>query len=49
MAPPPFAALALRCLPTRKVAVKELDQADVKLEESFDDLNTIDVYCINPR
>jgi len=29
--------------PTWNVAVKELDQADVKLEESFDDLKTIDV------
>ena len=32
----------------RAVAVKELDQADIKLEETFDELNAIDVYCLEP-
>jgi hypothetical protein len=30
------------------VAVKELDQADIKLEETFDELKAIDVYCLEP-
>jgi hypothetical protein len=36
--PPPFAA-ALLCLPSRKVAVEELDQADMRLEDTFDELS----------
>ena len=32
----------------RAVAVQELDQADRKLEETFDDLQAIDVYCLDP-
>jgi hypothetical protein len=31
----------------RAVAVKELDQADMKLEETFDELKAIDVYCLD--
>jgi hypothetical protein len=29
-------------------AVQELDHADVKLEETFDELKAIDVYCLDP-
>ena len=32
----------------RAVAVKELDQAAMKLEETFDELEAIDVYCLDP-
>jgi hypothetical protein len=32
----------------RAVAVKELDQADIKLEETFAELKAIDVYCLHP-
>jgi hypothetical protein len=32
----------------REVAVKELDQADIGLEETFDELKAIDVYCLDP-
>jgi len=32
----------------RAVAVQELDQADMKLEETFDELKAIDVYCLDP-
>jgi hypothetical protein len=32
----------------RAGAVKELDQADIKLEETFDELKAIDVYCLDP-
>jgi hypothetical protein len=32
----------------RAVAVKELDQADSKLEETFAELKAIDVYCLDP-
>jgi hypothetical protein len=32
----------------RAVAVKELDQADIKLEETFDELKAIDVCCLDP-
>jgi hypothetical protein len=32
----------------RAVAVKELDQAAVKLEETFNELKAIDVYCLDP-
>ena len=32
----------------RAVAVKELDQAAVKLEETFDELKAIDVFCLDP-
>jgi hypothetical protein len=49
IAPPPFAAAALFRLLTRKVAVKELDQADRKLDMTLDEVNTIDVFCLKPR
>ena len=32
----------------RAVAVQELDQADMKFEETFDELKAIDVYCLDP-
>jgi hypothetical protein len=32
----------------RAVAVQELDQADNKVEETFDELTAIDVYCLEP-
>ena len=32
----------------RAAAVKELDQADSKLEETFDELKAIDVSCLDP-
>jgi hypothetical protein len=32
----------------RAVAVKELDQADIELEEAFDELKAIEVYCLDP-
>jgi hypothetical protein len=32
----------------RAVAVQELAQADIKLEETFDELKAIDVYCLDP-
>jgi hypothetical protein len=32
----------------RTLTVKELDQADIELEETFDELKAIDVYCIDP-
>ena len=32
----------------RAVAVKELDQAEIKLEEAFDELKAINVYCLEP-
>jgi hypothetical protein len=32
----------------RTLAVKELDQADIELEETFDELKAIDVYCLDP-
>ena len=32
----------------RAVAVQELDQADRQLEETFDELKAIDVYCLDP-
>jgi hypothetical protein len=32
----------------RAEAVKELDQADIQLEETFDELKAIDVYCLDP-
>ena len=32
----------------RAAAVQELDQADRKLEETFDELKAIDVYCPDP-
>ena len=32
----------------RAVAVKELDQADIQLKETFDELKAIDVYCLDP-
>jgi hypothetical protein len=32
----------------RAAAVKELDQADMRLGESFDELKAIDVYCLDP-
>jgi hypothetical protein len=32
----------------RAVAVKELDQADSKLEETIDELKAIDVDCLDP-
>ena len=32
----------------RAAAVQELDQADIKLEETFDELKAIDVYCLEP-
>jgi hypothetical protein len=30
------------------LAVKELDQAHIELEETFDELKAIDVYCLDP-
>ena len=30
------------------VAVQELDHADTQLEETFDELKAIDVYCVDP-
>src|SRR5215470_9069299 len=38
----------LRAVIRRAAAVKERDQADVKLEETFDELKVIDVYCLDP-
>src|SRR5262249_45753068 len=32
----------------RAVAVKEFDRADMKLEETFDELKAIEVYCLDP-
>jgi hypothetical protein len=32
----------------RAAAVQELDQADIIVEETFDELKTIDVYCLDP-
>jgi Uncharacterized conserved protein (DUF2203) len=32
----------------RAAAVQELDQADIKLEETFDELKAIDVYGLDP-
>ena len=32
----------------RAVAVQELGQADIKLEETFDELKAIDVFCLDP-
>jgi hypothetical protein len=32
----------------RAVAVQELDQADFKVEETFDELKAIDVFCLDP-
>ena len=32
----------------RAAAVQELDQADIKLEETLDELKAIDVYCLDP-
>jgi hypothetical protein len=32
----------------RAVAVQELDHADIELEETFDELKAIDVYCLDP-
>jgi hypothetical protein len=32
----------------RAAAVQEVDQADTKLEETFDELEAIDVYCLDP-
>jgi hypothetical protein len=32
----------------RAVAVQELDQADTQLEETFDELKAIDVFCLDP-
>ena len=32
----------------RAEAVQELDQADRKLEETFDELKAIDVFCLDP-
>jgi hypothetical protein len=32
----------------RVVTVKELEQADIKLEEAFDELKAIEVYCLDP-
>jgi hypothetical protein len=32
----------------RETAVKELDQADFQLEETFAELNAIEVYCLDP-
>ena len=33
----------------RTLAVKELDQADIELEETSDELKAIDVYCAERR
>ena len=32
----------------RAEVVQELDQADMKLEETFEELKAIDVYCLDP-
>ena len=32
----------------RAAAVQELAQADIKVEETFDELKAIDVYCLDP-
>ena len=32
----------------RAVAVKDLDQADIQLEDTFDELKAIDVFCLHP-
>jgi hypothetical protein len=32
----------------RARAVKELDQGDIKLAETLDELKAIDVYCLDP-
>ena len=32
----------------RAVAVKEVDQAHIKFEQTFDELKAIDVYCLDP-
>jgi hypothetical protein len=32
----------------RAVAVTDLDQAEIQLEDAFDDLKAIDVYCLDP-
>jgi hypothetical protein len=32
----------------RETAVRELDQANIEFEEAFEELNAIDVYCIDP-
>jgi hypothetical protein len=32
----------------RAVVVQELDHADIQLEETFDELKAIDVYCLDP-
>jgi hypothetical protein len=32
----------------RAVAIKELDQADIELEETRDELKAIEVYCLDP-
>jgi hypothetical protein len=32
----------------RAAAAKELDQAEIKLGETFDELKAIDVYCLDP-
>jgi hypothetical protein len=32
----------------RAAAVQELDQADINLEETFDELKAIDVDCLDP-
>jgi hypothetical protein len=32
----------------RTIAVKEVDQADLNLEETLDDLKAIDVFCLDP-
>jgi hypothetical protein len=32
----------------RAAAVQELDQADIKIDETFDELKAIDVYCFDP-
>jgi hypothetical protein len=32
----------------RGEAVQELDEADRKLEETFDELQAVDVYCLDP-
>ena len=38
----------LQTLIRRAEAVKELDQADIKLEETFDELKAIDVFGLDP-
>jgi hypothetical protein len=32
----------------RAAAVQQLDQADIQLEETFDELEAIDVECLDP-